>query len=213
MNALEIAAVAGAKKFLAQRSVQKIISAVWHGEIIFWDTLAVKTVKRAQRYNKRRMDPYSRLRVPKYQKIFEALFFASFLAMYYLVLLERHPERITPLEVMLYVWIAAFAYEEVGELMDTGSLFYSADIWNAWDVCIALCGLAFLIARVFALWSGDKAALEISFDLLSLEALFLVPRICSILSVHPYFGTLIPCLKEMTKDFVCSTCSFRKRSY
>ena len=27
-------------------------------------------------------------------------------------------------------------------------------------------------------------------------------RICSLLSLHPYFGTLIPCLKEMTKDFI-----------
>jgi len=30
----------------------------------------------------------------------------------------------------------------------------------------------------------------------------MVPRICSILSLSPYWGTLIPCLKEMGKDFV-----------
>lgn len=29
----------------------------------------------------------------------------------------------------------------------------------------------------------------------------MVPRICSILSLSPYWGTLIPCLKEMGKDF------------
>jgi hypothetical protein len=48
----------------------------------------------------------------------------------------------------------------------------------------------------------SDATIDIAFDILSLEALFLVPRICSLLSLHPYFGTLIPCLKEMTKDFV-----------
>lgn len=57
------------------------------------------------------------------------------------------------------------------------------DVWNAWDICIVLCGFAFLIARIVALSSGNKDALEISFDILSLEALFLVPRLCSILSV------------------------------
>ncbi len=41
-------------------------------------------------------DPYCRLRVPKYQKAFEALFFASFLALYYSVLVERNPGKITP---------------------------------------------------------------------------------------------------------------------
>lgn len=40
-----------------------------------------------------------------------------------------------------------------------------------------------------------------AFDILALEALFLIPRICSILSLSPYWGTLIPCLKEMGKDF------------
>lgn len=43
---------------------------------------------------------------------------------------------------------------------------------------------------------------ELAFDVLSLEALFMVPRICSILSLSPYWGTLIPCLKEMGKDFL-----------
>ena len=100
------------------------------------------------------------------------------------------------------MWIAAFAYEEFGELRDTGSLFYVADIWNLWDVGIVLVGAAFLIARVVGLSKGNKEALDVAFDILSLEALFLVPRLCSILSVHPYFGTLIPCLKEMTKDFL-----------
>ena len=119
LNALEIATIASAKKFLSQRSVQKIVSAIWRGDIIFWDSLSVSTVKRAKKYSPSRgaRDPYSRLRVPKYQKIFEALFFASFLALYYAVLIERHPERITPLEVLLYIWIAAFAYEEFGELV------------------------------------------------------------------------------------------------
>src|ERR1041384_2945984 len=44
--------------------------------------------------------------------------------------------------------------------------------------------------------------LETAFDVLSLEALFMMPRICSILSLSPYWGTLIPCLKEMGKDFL-----------
>lgn len=41
-----------------------------------------------------------------------------------------------------------------------------------------------------------------AFDVLSLEALLVIPRICSFLSLSPYWGTLIPCLKEMGKDFV-----------
>ena len=94
----------------------------------------------------RRADPYSRLRVPKYQKVFEALFFAIFLGLYYAVLVERNPRHITTVEVLLYLWIAAFAYEEFGEFKDAGTLFYAADFWSLWDIGIIGIGVAYLVS-------------------------------------------------------------------
>jgi hypothetical protein len=64
LNVLEIAAVADAKKFMSQKAVQRIITDIWNGSIVFWDTLNVDTKKRAKRYDKRTGNPYSRLRVP-----------------------------------------------------------------------------------------------------------------------------------------------------
>ena len=95
-------------------------------------------------------DPYSRLRVPKYQKVFEALFFAFFLALYYAVLVQRSFEHVTPTEVLLYVWIAAFAYEEFGEFRDAGKLFYAADFWSLWDIGIIGVGVAFLVTSEYS---------------------------------------------------------------
>ena len=110
--------------------------------------------------------------------------------------------QITITEVALYVWLAAFAYDEFGEYRDAGTLFYAADIWNMADACIMILALAFLIARIIGLVEQDQDILKISMDILSLEALLLVPRICALMSLHPFFGTLIPCLKKMTSDFV-----------
>ncbi|KAI9741505.1 MAG: hypothetical protein M1818_004311 [Claussenomyces sp. TS43310] len=200
LNALEIAAVADAKKFLSQPLIQKIIYGMWTGEITFWESLTVQTKKKAQFYDKRRADPFSRLRVPKYIKTFEVLFFALFLLLYYAVLVERNPYRMTAFELLLYVWLAAFTYDELSEFVDAG-LFYYTDFWSSWDLAIIMIGVAFLITRIVGLFRVDDRTIDIAFDILSLEALFLVPRICSLLSLHPYFGTLIPCLKEMTKDF------------
>lgn len=53
LNALEIAAVSDAKKFLSQRVVQRIIESIWRGDIIFWETLSVDSVKDAKVYNKK----------------------------------------------------------------------------------------------------------------------------------------------------------------
>lgn len=50
LNALEIATVAGAKRFLSQRVVQEVVNGIWSGDIIFWESLSVHTRKRAQKY-------------------------------------------------------------------------------------------------------------------------------------------------------------------
>lgn len=52
MNALEIATVREAKKFLSQRVVQRMIEAIWRGDVVFWETLDVDSEKQAKPYNK-----------------------------------------------------------------------------------------------------------------------------------------------------------------
>jgi hypothetical protein len=110
LNALEIAAVSGAKKFLCQKQVQRIINAIWTGDIMFWNKLSADAQKKAQIYQRKNMDPFCRLRVPIYLKTFEVLFFAAFLAFYFAVLMQRSFYSVTTAEVFLYIWIASFAH-------------------------------------------------------------------------------------------------------
>ncbi|KAI5463523.1 hypothetical protein BGZ63DRAFT_381639 [Mariannaea sp. PMI_226] len=201
LNALEIAAIANAKRFLSQHIVQKIITAIWSGDLIFWDSLSVHTVKKPRFYNPRTADPFSRLRVPKYLKSWEVIFFSIFLALYYSVLITRDESRITAPEIMIFFWIAAFFYDELSEWLDAGSIFYATDIWNVFDMIMIVIGFTFTILRIIGIAQGKPQLSELAFDILSLEALFMIPRIFSILSLSPGFGTLIPCLKEMGKDF------------
>ncbi|EPE02396.1 ion transporter [Ophiostoma piceae UAMH 11346] len=201
LNALEIAAVADAKRFLSQNVVQKIITGIWNGDIVFWDRLEVDAIKKPRFYNPHTADPFARLRVPKYLKMFEALFFFVFLGIFYLTLLERNPTRVGVSEVFFFLFLAAFAYDELSEWIDAGSLFYVYDFWNVFDLIMIGIGSVFAVLRVVGLWRQDAYIIDLAFDILSLEALFMVPRISSILSLSPYWGTLIPCFKEMTKDF------------
>lgn len=55
---------------------------------------------------------------------------------------------------------------------------------------------------IIGISTSNAHVTDTAFDILSLEALLVIPRICSFLSLSPYWGTLIPCLKEMGKDFV-----------
>ncbi|KXS94009.1 hypothetical protein AC578_1747 [Pseudocercospora eumusae] len=196
LNALEIASVSDAKKFLRQKTIQHIIDGIWKGDIVFWETLSTHSCKKAKVYRPKIADPYCRLRVPLYLKVFEVLFFAGFLTFYYVVLVQKHTSSATAAEVMLYVWLASFTYNEFVEYCDAGSTFYATDFWSLWDLGIIFVGVAFFVARMIGL-QGHAHATDVAFDILSIEALFLVPRICSLLSLHPYFGMLLP-----TIDFV-----------
>jgi hypothetical protein len=192
LSALEIAAVSGAKKFLSQRPVQKIINGLWRGDIVFWETLSVNSVKKPRKYNRRNADIFCRLRVPLYLKVFETVFFAFFLALYYAVLVNRDNNRVTIAEIFLYIWIISFAYDEFADFSDAGQTsFYASDFWWTWDISIVVVGMLFFVLRVVGLSTGNKDTIELAYDVLGLEALFLVPRIFALLSLNRYFGTLV----------------------
>lgn len=90
--------------------------------------LTIDTVKRPRFYHRATADPFSRLRVPKYLKSYEVLFFLVFLFLYYAVLVERNPDKVSLPEILLYIWFAAFAYDELSEWIDAGSIFYTTDV-------------------------------------------------------------------------------------
>lgn len=202
LNALEIAIVAEAKYFLSQKPVQRVVDGIWEGRIVFWESLNVTGRKKPHLYDsKRKADPYSRLRVPKYQKAVETCFLAMLVMLYYAVLIERNPYRITGTETALLLFFVAFTVDEFTQWADAGTLIYASDIWSWLDMFVIVIGLAFLISRIIGLVKDNDEVVDMSFDILSLEALVLIPRTFSLLTLHPYFGVLIPCLKQMTKDF------------
>jgi hypothetical protein len=73
LTALEVAAVSNSKKFLKQKPVQKIINGLWRvrtshlilspflltlqGDIVFWESLSLHSVKSPKLYNRKRADP------------------------------------------------------------------------------------------------------------------------------------------------------------
>jgi hypothetical protein len=143
--------------------------------------------------NVRRSDPFCRLRVPKYQKAFEAIFFATLLGLYYFVLVERNPYQIMPSEIALIIFFAAFAVDGFSSIKDSGVTFYAADFWSWLDMFIIIIGIIFMGFRKPAcngaviIWSDNTVGIagvvkdsdditDTAFDVLSLEALLLVPR-------------------------------------
>jgi len=71
-----------------------------------------------------------------------------------------------------------------------------------WDIGIVLIGATFFVLRMIGLSTGHEHTLNWAFSILALHSLLLTPRIFSLLSLSPYYGSLLPCLKEMGKQFI-----------
>lgn len=122
--------------------------------------------------------------------MFEILFFVGFLAFYYTVQIRicvgsgGHAVHMDC--VILVQWqgapdltqsrVCLTTFLELVEFRDAGITFYAADFWASWDLGIIAVGIAFFIARMIGIATDNTRATDIAFDILSVEALFLVPR-------------------------------------
>ena len=66
--------------------------------------------------------------------------------------------------------------QEFGEFWDAGTTFYATDFWSFWDLGIIATGVAFFITRMVGIVDGNQRTTDTAFDILAVEALFLVPR-------------------------------------
>jgi len=65
---------------------------------------------------------------------------------------------------------------ELGEFWDAGLTLYATDFWSFWDLGIIATGVVFFVFRMVGLHTGNRNTTDTAFDVLSVEALFLVPR-------------------------------------
>lgn len=167
---------------------------------MFWDSVSLHAQRKACFFNRTSMDPFCRLRVPKYQKSFECAFFVGLLALYYVVMQEDNSKHVTPAEIVLYVWIAAFSYEELSTFWETGSRFYAADLWNYMDISIAAISLAFIVTRMVGLIRQDAETIDTAFDILSILAIPLLPRYVRVLH-EPAGSSAVQLVSTRTDHF------------
>ena len=206
LTALEVAIIADAKHFVASQACQDIVSQIWHGEVVFWNHISSTEHKHARYYDSTADSPFwnfARLRVPKYSFCLESLNFLVLLVLYLVVVCDREYAHLGTFEVVLGLWFLGFAYDEWDSLREAGQFaLHFAQVWNFVDAAIVLVALAWIVLRCVGIARSDVELVAQSYDVLSLAAVMLVPRLFSFLSLNPWFGTLFPSLQRLSSDFV-----------
>lgn len=226
ISALEMAIKAGAKHFLANRMVVAVVQEIWDGSIMFESSMDKLHRRRKPDskfvelgygrrgagvrycYEDASLFKLSRLRVPRYRHTIGIVTFAVLIVLYLGVLYQQR-RGLETLEVVFWLWSLGFILEEIVNFTDAGYTLYVISIWNIIDLIILVFLVSYFCVRVYSLalapidqfhyWNAR------AFDLLATVAIFLFPRMFSVLDNYQYFALMLIAVRKMTIDLVVSS--------
>lgn len=215
---LELAVKGEAKRFLANPSVTQVLEQIWNGDIMFQKSLhklhriKFSNQEEAWRLGLGRPGPklmynyedasifkLSRLRVPRYRHLLNLGSFCGLLCIYMLVLAKNTP-HISMSEVVFTLWSLSFIIDEIAAFTDVGFTLYFLSLWNLFDLVILVLLTSYAVLRYWAYMSGDSRIQQIAHDLLATVAIFLFPRLFSILDNYESFSRMVVSVRKMTID-------------
>lgn len=133
----------------------------------------------------------SRLRVPLYRDVLSTLSLTILLILYLAVLITRSL-TITKTEIVFWFWSFGFMLDEIVGFTETGFALYILSLWNAFDLGILLLLIVFYVLRIYGLAvveTGKHHIANLSYDILATCAIFLFPRLFSVLWVKSFLSS------------------------
>ncbi|MCJ1472384.1 hypothetical protein MMC13_001031 [Lambiella insularis] len=146
----------------------------------------------------------SRLRVPRYRQFLSTCSFAVLLGLFLAVLADRSL-HITALEVIFWFWSAGFMLDEIVGFNEQGFSLYIMSFWNTFDLGILLLLICYYCMRLYGILMPDlrkRHVANLAYDILATNAVFLFPRLFSVLDHYRYFSQLLIAFRMMAVDLV-----------
>lgn len=228
ISTIELAITCEAKKFLAHPVVTEVMESIWNGSIMFQSSLhKLHRIKFANEdevlaigfgrrgpgitydYSDASLLKLSRLRVPRYRNILNMLSFCVMLLLYIKVLAEQH-KSITASEAIFGLWALGFILDEMVAFTDVGFQLYVMSLWNLLDVVILCLLITYAIVRCLSLrayeldLSNANKLYRLSKDILASIAVFLFPRLFSILDNYESFSRMVVAVRRMSIDLLAA---------
>lgn len=207
-STLQLAIYSTAKKFIATPLVQKCVDGIWSGKVVLGNSSAAGHAIIDDSYKKRPVcfyDPatapfldHRRLRVPRVRAFLEAANFVAILFAYILCLGSENSPYWTASETIFIIWLIGLAIDELAQIKEHGWTVYVGSLFNMLDAVFCVIGFTWFGIRLFGLIAHSPAHSEFAFNVLSLGAILLCPRMASLLVSD---NVLLLALRAMVVEF------------
>lgn len=210
LPALEVAIISESKTFLCSSACQKVVDAIYRGQVIYTPLSFVDILPDHYKHNpislynpqKAPLLNQYRLIVPRLRGIIEVCQFAALLVLYVLTMVSREGLKITIYEIIFCAYATGWILEEFAAIIEHGWKVHTQNLWSFLDITFFLIYSTYFTTRMYALASGRLHLGEDALNILAIAAPVLLPRLAFNLMPD---NMLFISLRAMMRDFMVLT--------
>jgi voltage-gated potassium channel Kch len=210
LTALEVAIISESKTFLCSFACQKVVDAVYRGQVVYTPLSFVDILPDHYKHNPISLyDPRKapllnqyRLIVPRLRGMIEVCQCAVLLVLYVLAMVRREGLKITIYEIVFCAYATGWILEEFAAIIEHGWKVHTQNLWSFLDITFFLIYGTYFTIRMYALASGRLHLGEDALNILAIAAPVLLPRLAFNLMPD---SMLFISLRAMMRDFTVLT--------
>ncbi|KAI8996333.1 hypothetical protein BD414DRAFT_197116 [Trametes punicea] len=206
-NAIEIAILGQAKRFIKSSPCQKVIDGIWSGKIVYQadssrsilsDTYKRNPIHFYDPHKAPLLDHY-RLKVPAIRSVLEYMNFVILFILFVIALEYSELNRINLAEVVFMIYALGFTLEKVAAMQEHGIKVYFKGTWNGFDLAFVTLYCTYAVMRLVGVYDHRRWAREMGINCLALIAVLMFPRLAFVTFKN---NVMVLSLRAMIVQFV-----------
>ncbi|KIY62606.1 hypothetical protein CYLTODRAFT_494529 [Cylindrobasidium torrendii FP15055 ss-10] len=184
-NAIEMAILGKAKRFIKSSACQKVIDGIWTGKYVYQATsshsILADTYKRTPIHfydpHKAPLLDHYRLKVPFIRSALEYTNFIILFILFVLAIEMNDLHHINRYEFLFGVYALGFSLEKMAAMQEHGIQVYVKGTWNGFDVAFITTYIIYVVLRVYGIYTHNYWARTTGTSFLALIACLMFPRL------------------------------------
>ncbi|KAI0334570.1 hypothetical protein GY45DRAFT_1118209 [Cubamyces sp. BRFM 1775] len=206
-NAIEMAILSQAKRFIKSSPCQKVIDGIWSGKIVYQadssrsilsDTYKRNPIHFYDPHKAPLLDHY-RLKVPAIRSVLEYMNFLILFVLFVFALEYSELNRINAAELVFMVYALGFTLEKVAAMQEHGIRVYFKGTWNGFDLAFVTLYCTYAVMRFVGVYDHRRWAREMGINCLALIAVLMFPRLAFVTFKN---NVMVLSLRAMIVQFV-----------
>ncbi|KAK2463515.1 hypothetical protein APHAL10511_004266 [Amanita phalloides] len=185
-NAIEVAILGKARRFIKSSPCQRVINSIWSGKCVYQaessHSMLSDTYKRTPVHyydpHKAPLLDHYRLKVPSIRSVLEYLNFLILFTLFVIALEFNERDRLNTAEVAFMIYALGFSLEKVAAMQEHGIQVYFKGTWNGFDLAFVTFYSIYAFLRLYGTYHPHgRWARLLGIDFMALIACIMFPRL------------------------------------